>query len=200
MPPYRQQNTPPCRKSDLPCMTPAYRQSSTSAMQQRPPQLWQRWLGPVDGLEQEYYLSFSTRPNAVGRAWSTHEDEVSSCTTQHKSCWFHAGRTPTRSRPRPGSMHWRPICLPPMAGSTCLWEIQRQALGAAPGAGWSPERNVSDGAYCRRYFKQGIAIINPTMSTLVVPLDGTYLNNGRPVHTITLRPANVHAAPWRRRE
>jgi hypothetical protein len=33
------------------------------------------------------------------------------------------------------------------------------------------------------------------MSTLVVPLGGIYLNNGRPVDTVTLKPASGAVLP-----
>ena len=47
------------------------------------------------------------------------------------------------------------------------------------------------GAGWRRYFAQGIAVVNPSTSTLVVSLDGTYVNSaGRPVNTVTLGPAS----------
>jgi hypothetical protein len=46
------------------------------------------------------------------------------------------------------------------------------------------------GASWRRYFAQGLAVVNPSMSTLVVPLGGTYLNAGRPVQIIVLGPAS----------
>jgi hypothetical protein len=55
------------------------------------PRLWRRWLTSVDGLQQEYYLSFSTQPSAVGAAWAAYEQEISACVAERKSCWFHSG-------------------------------------------------------------------------------------------------------------
>jgi Hypothetical glycosyl hydrolase family 15 len=160
------------------------------------PGLWQRWLGPVDGLEQEYFISFSTRPNAVGATWSIYEDEVSSCTARHKSCWFHAGEQSDAV-----TSQTRQYAL----ASYLLATDGRQYLSAggvtskpleprlALGGRLSEMYQV--GASWRRYFKQGVAIVNPSMSTLVVPLGGIYLNNGRPVNTITLKPASGAVLP-----
>jgi Hypothetical glycosyl hydrolase family 15 len=155
------------------------------------PGLWQRWLGPVDGLEQEYYLSFSTRPNAVGATWSTYEDEVSSCTAQHKSCWFHAGEHSDAV-----TAQTRQYAL----ASYLLATDGRQYLSVGDAASniSEPRLTLGDrlsemykaGSSWRRYFKQGIAVVNPSTATLVVPLDGIYLNDGRAVNTITLRPAS----------
>jgi hypothetical protein len=155
------------------------------------PQLWQRWLGPVDGLEQEFYLSFSSRPNAAGVAWSTYEDEVSSCTAQHKSCWFHAGEFSDAV-----TSQTRQYAL----ASFLLATDGRQFLSVGSETSTSSEPSLAlggrlsemfqVGASWRRYFAQGLAVVNPSMSTLVVPLGGTYLNAGRPVQIIVLGPAS----------
>ena len=108
------------------------------------PQLWQRWLGPTDGLEQEFYLSFSTRPNAVGVAWNVYEEEVSSCTTQHKSCWFHAGEYSDAV-----TSQTRQYALASYLLATdgrqylSVGDVTSKPSGAAPDAGWPPQRNVS---------------------------------------------------------
>ena len=160
------------------------------------PQLWQRWLGPVDGLEQEFYLSFSSQPNAAGAAWSTYQDEVSSCTAQHKSCWFHAGEFSDAV-----TSQTRQYAL----ASLLLLTDGGQFLAVGSGTSMSSEPSLAlggrlsemfqVGASWRRYFAQGIAVVNPSRSTLVVPLDGTYLNAGRPVHTIVLGPASGAVLP-----
>lgn len=160
------------------------------------PGLWQRWLGPVDGLEQEFFLSFSSRPNAVGAAWSTYEDEVSSCTTQQKSCWFHAGEYSDAV-----TSQTRQYAL----ASYMLATDGRQylAVGSVTSKPLEPRLTLGGrlsemfqvGASWRRYFVQGIAVVNPSTSTLVVPLDGTYLHAGRPVHTILLGPASGAVLP-----
>jgi len=46
------------------------------------------------------------------------------------------------------------------------------------------------GASWRRYFRQGVAVVNPSLAALVVQLGGTYLNDGHPVSTINLEPAS----------
>jgi hypothetical protein len=155
------------------------------------PQLWQRWLGPVDGLEQEFYLSFSSRPNAAGAAWSTYEDEVSSCTAQHKSCWFHAGEFSDAV-----TSQTRQYALASFLLATdgrqflSVGSETSTSLEPSPALGGRLSEMFQVGASWRRYFAQGLAVVNPSMSTLVVPLDGTYLNAGRPVQTIVLGPAS----------
>jgi hypothetical protein len=160
------------------------------------PGLWQRWLGAVDGLQQEYYLSFSTRPNAVGVTWSAYQDEVSSCAAQHKSCWFHAGEQSDAV-----TSQTRQYVL----ASYLLATDGRQYLSVGDGTSRPLEPRLElggrlsemyqVGASWRRYFKHGVAVVNPSMSTLIVPLDGTYLSNGRPVDTITLDPASGAVLP-----
>ena len=120
------------------------------------PQLWQRWLGPTDGLEQEFYLSFSTRPNAVGVAWNVYEKEVSSCTTQHKSCWFHAGEYSERGHvPDPAvCVGFLPACHRRPAVPVCRRRDVKPS-GAAPGAGWSSQRNVSGRGILAALFRGG---------------------------------------------
>jgi hypothetical protein len=160
------------------------------------PGLWQRWLGAVDGLQQEYYLSFSTRPNAVGVTWRAYPDEVSSCAAQHKSCWFHAGEQSDAV-----TSQTRQYVL----ASYLLATDGRQYLSVGDGTSRPLEPRLElggrlsemyqVGASWRRYFKHGVAVVNPSMSTLIVPLDGTYLSNGRPVDTITLDPASGAVLP-----
>jgi Hypothetical glycosyl hydrolase family 15 len=160
------------------------------------PGLWQRWLGPVDGLEQEYYLSFSTRPNAVGATWNTYEDEVSSCTAQHKSCWFHAGEQSDAV-----TSQTRQYALASYLLATdgrqylSVGDVTSNPLEPRLALGGRLSEMYQVGASWLRYFKQGVAVVNPSMSTLVVPLGGIYLNNGRPVNKITLKPASGAVLP-----
>jgi hypothetical protein len=162
------------------------------------PGLWQRWLGPVDGLEQEFYLSYSTSPNVTGVEWSSYEDEVSSCTAQHKKCWFHSGEDSDAV-----TSQTRQYALASFLLATD--GQQYLAVGSSTSGPLEPRLALGGrlsemfqvGTSWRRYFTQGIAVVNPSMSTLVVPLDGTYLYAGRPVHTIVLGPASgavLHAA------
>ena len=155
------------------------------------PQLWQRWLGSVDGLEQEFYLSFTSRPNAVGAAWSTYEDEVSSCATRHKSCWFHSGESSAAV-----TSQTRQYALASYLLATdgrqylSVGAVTSKPLEPRLTLGGRPSEMFQVGKSWRRYFAHGIAVVNPSMSTLVVPLDGTYLNAGRPVQSIVLGPAS----------
>ncbi len=55
------------------------------------PGLWQRWLRPVDGLEQEFYLGHPGQ-SAIGTSWHTYQAEISSCAALNKSCWFQPGK------------------------------------------------------------------------------------------------------------
>lgn len=156
------------------------------------PGLWQRWLRPVDGLEQQSYLSYSIRPNAIGREWDTYEAEVTSCTAQHKSCWFHSGDYSAAV-----TLQTRQYAL----ASYLLATDGQQFLAAGGMTSTIPGPRLALGgrlsamyqvsASWRRYFTQGIAIVNPSTSTLLVSLDGTYVNSaGRPVNTVTLGPAS----------
>lgn len=155
------------------------------------PQLWQRWLGPTDGLEQEFYLSFSTRPNAVGVAWNVYEKEVSSCTTQHKSCWFHAGEYSDAV-----TSQTRQYALASYLLATdgrqylSVGDVTSSPLEPRLALGGRLSEMFQVGVSWRRYFAEGVVVVNPSMSTLVVPLDGTYVNAGRQVHTIVLGPAS----------
>ena len=160
------------------------------------PGLWQRWLGSVGGLEQEFFLSFSTQPNATGPEWSIYEDEVSSCVAQHKSCWFHAGEYSNAV-----TAQTRQYAL----ASYLLATDGRQyfAAGGITSSpveprlkqGGRPSAMFQVGAYWLRYFAHGVAVVNPSTSTVVVPLGGTYLDADRPVSTITLGPASGAVLP-----
>lgn len=135
------------------------------------PRLWQCWLGPVDGLEQEFYLSYSTRPNAVGPAWNAYESEVSSCAAEHKSCWFHAGEFSPAVTPQT-----RTYALASYLLGTDGHQLIAVGNGA-PGDSW-PRLTLGGrmsvmyqtGATWRRYFTGGVAVTNPSTSTSVVSL------------------------------
>ena len=156
------------------------------------PGLWQRWLGPVDGLEQEFFLSFSTRPDAVGREWSVYEDEVSSCTAQHKSCWFHSGVYSTAVTSQTRQFALASFLLAANSQQfIAVGDVTSEPLEPRLKLGGRPSVMFQVGASWQRYLTDGVAVVNPTTSTLVVPLGGTYLDNaGRPVSTVTLGPAS----------
>ena len=156
------------------------------------PGLWQRWLGPVQGLEQEFYLSYSTQPNAIGTAWSTYEDEISSCTGQHKSCWFHSGENSTGVTSQTREYALASYLL--AADGQQVFAVGDITSGIwaprwAPGAPVHPM--IQTGAAWRRYFEGGIAVANPSRSRSIVSLGGSYLDDsGHLVSTITLGPAS----------
>jgi hypothetical protein len=146
----------------------------------------------VDGLEQQFYLSSTAKPNALGTVWSGYEDEVSSCAAQHKSCWFHAGEYSAAV-----TSQTQQYAL----ASYLLATDGRQFLsvGGVTSKAVKPDLTLGGrlsvmfqvGASWRRYFSQGVAVVNPSAVMLVVPLDGTYLDSaGRRVDTVTLGPAS----------
>ena len=161
--------------------------------------LWQRWLGPVGGLEQEFYLSFTTQPDAVGDGWDEFENEVSSCAAQHKVCWFHSGGYTAAV-----TLQTRTYAL----ASFLLATDGRQLLAVGdftlepPAPGWALGYSMSTmgevGRAWRRYFVGGVVVVNPTRSNAVSYLGGYYLDSaGRPVSAVSLGPATgavLHAA------
>jgi len=156
------------------------------------PGLWQRWLAPVGGLIQEFYISFSAQPNALGlAAWSQYQDEVSSCAAQHKSCWFHAGIYSRAVTPQTrqyalasyllANNGQQLLALGDMSSGP---DPRRLALGTPLGT------MKQIGAAWGRYFSAGIAVVNPSESASTVYLGGSYLDNGRPVSVVTVGPAS----------
>jgi len=153
--------------------------------------LWQRWLGPVNGLEQEFYLSGGTRP-AVGAGWQAYEDELAGCVAQHKSCWFDAAGQAARLSSQPYGY---------ALASYLLVADGRQSLAAGAGASGAPVSCPSVGAArgpmqlvgraWRRFFAHGVVLVNPTSSRQVVALGGSYIDQaGQSVSAVTLRPAS----------
>jgi len=163
------------------------------------PGLWNRWLTPVDGLEQEFYLSHSQQPNALGHAWGAYQAEVAACAARHKTCWFHSGSySPTVSA------RTRVYAL----ASFLLATDGRQLLAVgdtahtprAPcrqlGRPAGPARRT--GRVWQRRFTGGIAVVNPGRFPASVSLGGTYLDRRRAAESaVTLNPASgaVVAAP-----
>jgi Hypothetical glycosyl hydrolase family 15 len=155
------------------------------------PGLWQRWLSQVDGLEQEFYLSYSTRPNAVGAAWGVYQDEVAACAAAHKRCWFHAGdysaKVTTQTREYALASY-----LLATDGQQFL-AVGDMAPGPMPGWPLGPPVRAMTraGSSWRRYFAGGVAVVNPSGFRSTVFLGGTYLDdNGNPVAAVTLGPAS----------
>ncbi len=154
--------------------------------------LWQRWLGPVGGLEQEFYLSFTTQPDAVGGQWGADESEVFSCAAQHKRCWFHAGGYTAAITTQTRGYALASLLLATdgrqllsVGDLTALPAALRVALGL-------PLSTMEQaGRAWRRSFAAGVAVVNPTRSSTVADLGGSYLGNaGHPVSAIFLKPAS----------
>lgn len=154
--------------------------------------LWERWLRPVQGLEQEFYLSYSAAPNAVGvSAWGAYQQEALSCAAQRKRCWFHAGdySSGVTSQTRDyalasyllandGRQLWA-------AGTTLQGPpASVLTLGAPTGA------MKQLGPAWARYFSGGLVVVNPSGTTVKVRLGGRYVDDGRRLSSITLGPAS----------
>jgi Hypothetical glycosyl hydrolase family 15 len=154
------------------------------------PGLWQRWLGPVDGLEQEFYLSWSTQPNVSNSTWRIYEDEVSSCVALHKSCWFHSGDySPAVTAQTRGYAMVSFLLAADSRQLLAIDDIAPEAVAWQRALGAPITTMEQIAGTWRRYFASGIAIVNPTSSELTASLDGTYLDNGgHPVSTVTLPP------------
>ena len=156
------------------------------------PGLWQRWLSQVDGLEQEFYLSYSTGPNATGAAWTIYQEEVAACAAQRKRCWFHAGDYSAAVTAQTREYALASFLL--ATDGQQLLAVGNMTPGLlAPrwplGVPLSAMTRV--GRSWRRYFTDGVTIVNPSTSSLTVSLGGTYLDDGgNPVSAVTLGPAS----------
>jgi hypothetical protein len=156
------------------------------------PELWQRWLGPVDGLEQEFYLSYSAHTNAVGTLWDQYENEVSSCAAEQKVCWFHSGSYAGAVTPRSGMYAVASFLLATdgrqllsLGDLSSVPLPQQLRLGRAEGA------MTLVGRVWRRSFDGGVVAVNPTGDGSETRLGGSYLGTaGRPVSRILLGPAS----------
>jgi uncharacterized membrane protein len=166
--------------------------------------LWQRWLGPVGGLEQEFYLSSTTQPDAVGGQWGEYEGEVSSCAAQHKRCWFHAGGYTAAVTAQTRGFALASLLLATdgrqllsVGDLTSLPATLRVALG------FPLSTMEQAGRAWRRSFAGGVAVVNPTRSSTVADLGGSYLGNaGHPVSSVFLEPASgvvLHISARRQR-
>jgi hypothetical protein len=154
--------------------------------------LWQRWLGPVGGLEQEFYLSFTTQPDAVGGQWGEFESEVSSCAAQHKRCWFHAGGYTAAVTTQTRGYALASLLLA-TDGRQLLSVGDLTSLPAALRVALGFPLSTMDqaGRAWRRSFARGVAVVNPTRSSTVADLGGSYLGSaGHPVSAVSLEPAS----------
>jgi hypothetical protein len=156
------------------------------------PGLWQRWLAPVGGLEQEFYLSYATQPDATGAGWGVYESEVSSCVAQHKTCWFHSGDYTGAITPQTRNYVLASLLLV-TDGRQLLAVGHFPAVPLLPrGAlGYSLSAMNEVGGAWRRSFVGGVAVVNPTRSSSFAYLGGGYLNGaGWLVSAIPLPPVS----------
>jgi hypothetical protein len=157
------------------------------------PGLWQRWLNPVQGLEQEFYLSYSTKPNAVGViAWDRYQDEVSSCAVRHKSCWFHSGGYSTAVTSQARQYALASYLLASDGQQALAVGVMRSGQLAPHWPLGAPLSTMEQlGPAWARYFAGGIAVANPSRSKVAVYLGGTYVDDGgHPLSTVILGPAS----------
>jgi hypothetical protein len=152
------------------------------------PGLWRRWLRPAAGLEQEFYLALSAGSRATGASWRAYEQEISSCAAQHKSCWF----KPSNAQVSGTSLYAFASYLIAAGGKQFLavgnmTSLTRPCwkLGAPEGPG------QQIGPAWRRFFRSGVAVVNPTSKRLTVSLGGFYTDQrGYAVATVRLNPAS----------
>jgi hypothetical protein len=152
------------------------------------PGLWRRWLQPTAGLEQEFYLALSPGSRATGAAWRVYEQEISSCAAQHKSCWF----KPSNAQAAGTSLYAFASYLVAASGNQFLG-VGNMASLTRPcwrlGAPTGPGQRI--GPALRRFFRSGVAVVNPTSKWLTVSLGGFYLDQrGYAVATVRLKPAS----------
>ncbi len=154
------------------------------------PGLWNRWLGPVDGLEQEFYLSGSAQPSVVGSGWQSYQDQISACVAQQKRCWFQSGNSTSATAP---------VSQYALA-SFLLATDGRQYLAAGAATSRLPTRCLAlgkplssmqqMGPVWRRSFAGGVTVVNPSRLTVRTALHHSYFDQaGRTVSDINLGPA-----------
>ncbi len=156
------------------------------------PGLWQRWLGPVGGLKQEFYLSSSAQPGATGHLWREYEAEVSACAAQHKSCFFHSGDYATAITPAAREYALASFLLATdghqllATGSTPSPTLTGcRALGAPAGP------MIATGSVLSRRFTGGIVVVNPSGTTAAVTMSRAYYKGGRLASSVMLAPRSA---------
>jgi hypothetical protein len=144
------------------------------------PRLWTRWLAAVDGLQQEYYLSFSTQPSAVGAAWAAYEHEISACVADRKSCWFHSGSYSSKVSSRTRYYALTSFLLD-TDGRQLLAVGSPRSIPATecsgPGSPVSSAAREPSGLWLRS-FKRGVVAVNATSSRTWISLGGRHFDSG----------------------
>jgi len=153
--------------------------------------LWQRWLGQVDGLEQEFYLSYTAEPDATGADWLAYQDEVSSCAARGKSCWFHVGQESAPVSPQTAGYGVASYLLGADARQALAVGSTTAGLGLGAAIGAPVRPMIAAGGAFLRYFAKGVAVVNPSQISMVVQLGGIYRDAaGHAVREISLGPAS----------
>jgi hypothetical protein len=152
------------------------------------PGLWQRWLRPVGGLEQEFYLAPAAGSSAIDAAWRGYELEIASCVTLRKSCFFRPAEVLVS-----GPSQYALASYMIAASGRQLLGVENMATLAGPcwRLGAPQGRGQQLGPAWRRFFKRGVAIVNPTSEPVTVPLRGSYVDKrGHAASEISLQPAS----------
>jgi hypothetical protein len=130
------------------------------------PGLWQQWLGPVGGLEQQFYLYGAPSTGATGAQWQVYQDEVSACAAQHKSCWFSSGDFSASVIRRERDYVLASFLLATDGRQYLSYgnAVSRPAL-LCPALGPAVAGSVRlTGSVWRRSFAHGTALVNPSSS------------------------------------
>jgi putative glycosyl hydrolase-like family 15 (GHL15) protein len=152
------------------------------------PGLWQRWLRRVGGLEQEFYLASASGSSAIDAAWRGYELEIASCATLRKSCFFRPAEVPASD-----ASQYALASYMIAASGRQLLGVENMATLAGPcwRLGAPQGRGQPLGPAWRRFFKRGVAIVNPTSEPVTIPLRDSYVDErGRAVREVTLQPAS----------
>ncbi len=153
------------------------------------PGLWARWLRPVGGLEQEFYLAPSAGSSPTDAAWRAYQQEIESCAALHKSCFFKPAETPVSATSAYAATSY-------LIAATGRQLLNVENMASIRGSCWrlgAPEGPPQRlGPAWRRFFSRGVvAIVNPTSEPLTVPLGGSYVDRrGHTVGEVELQPAS----------
>jgi hypothetical protein len=156
------------------------------------PGLWQRWLGPADGLMQEFYLSSSARAGAVGRTWASYQSEVASCVARHKSCWFHTGSYSPAVTAQASAYALASYLLAAdgrqylAAGEPTPAPVARCASLGTPTGGM-----LDLGVARSRNYSGGIVVVNPSQIPISISLGRSYFARAQPTSVLTMAPGTA---------
>jgi hypothetical protein len=142
----------------------------------------------VGGLEQEFYLAPSAGGSAIDAAWRGYELEIASCAALRKSCFFRPAEATAA-----GISKYALTSYLIAASDKQLLGVENMATLRGPcwRLGAPQGRAQQLGPAWRRFFKRGVAIVNPTGEQVTVPLRRSYVDQrGNAVGDVTLQPAS----------